>query len=64
MSEVTGANCQCQGHMDYLENTYADLATIIKSRLRRTGATVEVQEAWRSQPEGEGEGGIQLSVLQ
>ena len=50
--------------MDYLENTYADLATIIKSRLRRTGATVEVQEAWRSQPEGEGEGGIQLSVLQ
>ena len=50
--------------MDYLENTYADLATIIKSRLRRTGATVEVQEAWRSQTEEEGERGIQLSVLQ
>ena len=36
-----------KGHMDYLEHTYSDLATVIKARLRRTGAKVEVQ-AWSS----------------
>ena len=37
-----------KGHMDYLEDTYSDLATVIKARLRRTGATVDVQ-AWDSE---------------
>ena len=36
-----------KGHMDYLEDTYCDLATNIKARLSRTGATVGVQ-AWDS----------------
>ena len=46
-----------KGHMDYLEDTYSDLATVVKARLRRTGATVDVQ-AW-DQPETD----IPLSVL-
>ena len=36
-----------KGHMDYLEDTYSDLATTIKARLRRTGARVGT-EAWNS----------------
>ena len=41
-----------KGHMDYLEDTYSDLATTIKARLRRTGATVGVQ-AWRSEQQSD-----------
>ena len=48
-----------KGHMDYLENTYSDLATTIKQRLRRTGAVVDVQ-AWGSEKELSD---IPLSVL-
>ena len=45
-----------KGHMDYLEDTYSDLATVIKARLRRSGATVDVQ-AWDTETD------IPLSLL-
>ena len=35
-----------QGHMDYLETTYADLPTMLKNRHNKVGVVIDVQRAW------------------
>ena len=43
---VTGHSALLQGHMDYLETTYADLPSMLKNRHNKVGVVIDVQRAW------------------
>ena len=48
-----------QGHMDYLETTYADLPTMLKNRHNKVGVMIDVQRAWNV----EGQEELQMKMM-
>ena len=48
-----------QGHMDYLETTYADLPTMLKNRHNKVGVVIDVQRAWNV----EGQEELQMKMM-
>ena len=48
-----------QGHMDYLETTYADIPTMLKNRHNKVGVVIDVQRAWNA----EGQEELQMKMM-